>query len=77
MLDRQTSCSTGSARSSGGGKSSGFCKPYDSIEAVKQFECRYMVARQDIAEHKRFPRKNQKERKNRTKKLRGRKKAQG
>ena len=36
-----------------------------------------MVARQDIAEHKRFPRKNQKERKNRTKKLRGRKKAQG
>lgn len=61
----------------GGGKSSGFCKLYDSIEAVKQFECRYMVARQDIAEHKRYPRKNQKERKNRTKKLRGRKKAQG
>ena len=61
----------------GGGKSSGFCKLYDSIEAVKQFECRYMVARMEIAEHKRYPRKNQKERKNRTKKLRGRKKAQG
>jgi small subunit ribosomal protein S24e len=59
----------------GGGKSSGFGLIYDNIDVAKKFEPKYRLVRQGLAEAVSKSRKQQKERKNRTKKLRGMKKA--
>ncbi|KAI4965645.1 hypothetical protein ZWY2020_051205 [Hordeum vulgare] len=53
----------------GGGKSSGFGLIYDNLEAAKKFEPKYSLIRVEKS------RKQIKERKNRTKKIRGVKKA--
>lgn len=58
----------------GGGKSSGFGLIYDNIDVAKKFEPKYRLVRQGLAESVSKSRKQQKERKNRTKKLRGMKK---
>jgi len=74
VKDKQTIILFGFRTQFGGGKSSGFCKIYDNVEAVKKFEHRYVLARFGLQEHKRSSRKSMKERKNRTKKIRGKKK---
>ena len=74
VKDKKTIILFGFRTQFGGGKSSGFCKIYDNVEAVKKFEHRYVLARFDLEEHKRGSRKSMKERKNRTKKIRGKKK---
>mmetsp|Transcript_28499 Transcript_28499/g.90825 ORF Transcript_28499/g.90825 Transcript_28499/m.90825 type:complete len:127 (-) Transcript_28499:91-471(-) len=59
----------------GGGKSSGFGLIYDNLEAIKQFEPKYRLVRNGLAETVQKSRKQIKERKNRTKKVRGVKKS--
>ena len=62
----------------GGGKSTGFGLIYDSIDAAKKFEPKYRLIRNGLAEAPvNKSRKQIKERKNRTKKLRGKKKVTG
>jgi len=61
----------------GGGKSSGFGLIYDNLEAIKQFEPKYRLVRNGLAETVQKSRKQIKERKNRTKKVRGVKKVRG
>merc|ERR1712130_631603 len=60
----------------GGGKSTGFGLIYDSLDAAKKFEPKYRLIRQGLQEAVSKSRKQIKERKNRTKKLRGVKKTQ-
>jgi len=60
----------------GGGKSTGFGLVYDSLDAAKKFEPKYRLIRQGLQEAVSKSRKQIKERKNRTKKLRGIKKTQ-
>ncbi|CAM9270210.1 unnamed protein product [Sphacelaria rigidula] len=55
----------------GGGKSTGFCLIYDSVEDAKKFEPKYRLARCGLAEKKETSRKQIKEAKNRAKKIRG------
>ena len=60
----------------GGGKSTGFGLVYDSVDAAKKFEPKYRLIRNGLDEAPaNKSRKQIKERKNRTKKLRGKKKA--
>lgn len=59
----------------GGGRSTGFGLIYDSIDSAKKVEPLYRLARFGLGEHKRSARKQKKERKNRLKKVRGKKKA--
>ena len=60
----------------GGGKSTGFALIYDTMDFAKKFEPRYRLQRQGIVEAKtRGSRKQRKEKKNRTKKVRGTAKA--
>eukprot|EP00894_Picocystis_sp_ML_P003588 jgi/Pico_ML_1/54105/g4528.t1 len=59
----------------GGGRSTGFGLIYDSVEAAKKFEPKYRLVRFGLAEKVTTSRKQIKERKNRAKKLRGKKKA--
>lgn len=59
----------------GGGRSTGFGLIYDSVEAAKKFEPTYRLVRFGLAEKVTTSRKQIKERKNRAKKLRGKKKA--
>ncbi|KAL0043744.1 hypothetical protein WJX82_005446 [Trebouxia sp. C0006] len=58
----------------GGGKSTGFGLIYDSIDAAKKFEPRYRLVRNGLADKIEKSRKQIKERKNRSKKIRGVKK---
>mmetsp|Transcript_22667 Transcript_22667/g.73720 ORF Transcript_22667/g.73720 Transcript_22667/m.73720 type:complete len:127 (+) Transcript_22667:26-406(+) len=58
----------------GGGKSTGFGLIYDSLDAAKKFEPKYRLIRNGLKEAVQKSRKQLKERKNRTKKLRGAKK---
>eukprot|EP00850_Spirogloea_muscicola_P005789 SM000027S09570 [mRNA] locus=s27:179099:180348:+ [translate_table: standard] len=61
----------------GGGKSTGFGLIYDSLETAKKFEPKYRLIRNGLATKVEKSRKQIKERKNRTKKIRGTKKAKG
>mmetsp|Transcript_14161 Transcript_14161/g.30277 ORF Transcript_14161/g.30277 Transcript_14161/m.30277 type:complete len:129 (-) Transcript_14161:307-693(-) len=58
----------------GGGKSIGFGLIYDTLDAIKKFEPKHRLIRNGLAESVQKSRKQIKERKNRTKKLRGAKK---
>jgi len=58
----------------GGGKSTGFGLIYDDVKAAKQFEPKYRLIRNGLTTKVDKSRKQIKERKNRTKKLRGTKK---
>merc|ERR1711872_809477 len=56
----------------GGGKSTGFALVYDTMDYAKKFEPKYRLLRQGVIEAKaKTSRKQKKERKNRTKKVRG------
>ncbi|CAM9670351.1 unnamed protein product [Chrysoparadoxa australica] len=55
----------------GGGKSTGFCLIYDSVDELKKFEPKYRQARAGILPQKDTSRKQIKEAKNRKKKIRG------
>merc|ERR1719474_655014 len=56
----------------GGGKSTGFALIYDTMDFAKKFEPKYRLLRQGVIEAKtRGSRKQRKEKKNRTKKVRG------
>merc|ERR1740120_657685 len=60
----------------GGGKSTGFGLIYDTMDFAKKFEPKYRLIRQGVIEAKaKTSRKQKKERKNRTKKVRGTAKA--
>eukprot|EP00833_Pecoramyces_ruminatium_P005591 jgi/Orpsp1_1/1179623/evm.model.c7180000070095.1 len=59
----------------GGGKSTGYALIYDNIEAAKKFEPKYRLVRQGLVEKVQQSRKQIKEKKNRSKKFRGTKKA--
>merc|ERR1712048_746543 len=60
----------------GGGKSTGFGLVYDTMDYAKKFEPKYRLVRQGVIEPKaKVSRKQKKERKNRTKKVRGTAKA--
>jgi small subunit ribosomal protein S24e len=61
----------------GGGKSSGFGLIYDTIDAVKRFEPKHRLVRMGLASKVEKSRKQIKERKNRSKKVRGVKKVGG
>ncbi|KAL3135769.1 ribosomal 40S subunit protein S24B [Trebouxia sp. C0010 RCD-2024] len=58
----------------GGGKSTGFGLIYDTLDAAKKFEPRYRLVRNGLADKIEKSRKQIKERKNRSKKIRGVKK---
>ena len=58
----------------GGGKSIGFGLIYDNIDAIKKFEPKHRLVRNGLLDAVQKSRKQIKERKNRTKKLRGAKK---
>ncbi|GAB4818731.1 hypothetical protein N2152v2_005777 [Parachlorella kessleri] len=58
----------------GGGKSTGFGLIYDNVQGAKQFEPKYRLIRNGLAQPVQKSRKQQKERKNRTKTIRGVKK---
>jgi len=58
----------------GGGKSTGFGLIYDNLDSAKRFEPKYRLIRNGLEEKVQKSRKQIKERKNRTKKLRGAKK---
>jgi small subunit ribosomal protein S24e len=58
----------------GGGKSTGFGLIYDSVKAAEKFEPKHRLVRQGLASKVERSRKQLKERKNRTKKIRGIKK---
>ena len=58
----------------GGGKSTGFALIYDTLEAAMRFEPKYRLVRQKLLEVKKTGRKQRKEKKNRSKKVRGAKK---
>jgi small subunit ribosomal protein S24e len=58
----------------GGGKSTGFGLIYDDVKAATRFEPKHRLIRQGLATKVDKSRKQIKERKNRTKKLRGTKK---
>ncbi|KMZ67494.1 40S ribosomal protein S24 [Zostera marina] len=58
----------------GGGKSSGFGLIYDNVESAKKFEPKYRLIRNGLATKIEKSRKQMKERKNRSKKVRGVKK---
>lgn len=55
----------------GGGKSTGFALIYDSLDAAKQFEPKYRLARAGLAKKREGSRKQIKEKKNRGKKVFG------
>lgn len=59
----------------GGGKSTGFCLIYDSVEAAKETEPKYRLIRQGFGERVEGSRKMKRELKNRKNKVRGVKKA--
>merc|ERR1712058_79933 len=60
----------------GGGKSTGFALIYDTLDFAKKFEPKYRLGRQGVIDRPaKNSRKHAKERKNRTKKVRGTKKA--
>merc|ERR1711915_1078970 len=54
----------------GGGKSTGFCLIYDSLDVIKHFEPKYRLVRAGIIEREEQSRKQIKELKNRRKKVR-------
>ncbi|KAK1666828.1 hypothetical protein QYE76_054987 [Lolium multiflorum] len=58
----------------GGGKSTGFGLIYDSVDSAKKFEPKYRLIRNGLATKAGKSRKQIKERKNRSKKIRGVKK---
>merc|ERR1711924_512301 len=72
VKDKRTIILFGFRTQFGGGKSSGFCKIYDNVEAVKKFEHRYVLARFGLQEHKRSSRKSMKERKTAPRRFAGR-----
>merc|ERR1712198_665084 len=59
----------------GGGKTTGFALIYDSLDYLKQYEPKYRLARLGLYKRDRPARKQRKEKKNRTKKVRGTAKA--
>lgn len=58
----------------GGGKSTGFALVYENVDAVKAFEPKYRQARNGLVKVTKPGRKLRKEKKNRSKKIRGSKK---
>jgi small subunit ribosomal protein S24e len=60
----------------GGGKSTGFGLVYNDVEALKKFEPKHRQARLGLLEVKKTARKQMKERRRRSKKHRGQKKAE-
>jgi len=59
----------------GGQKSTGFCLIYDNVKIAQKYEPKYRLVRQGLLTVTPTGRKLRKERKNRTKKVRGTKKA--
>ena len=59
----------------GGGKTTGFALIYDSLDFLKQYEPKYRLTRLGLFKRDRPARKQRKEKKNRTKKVRGTAKA--
>merc|ERR1711902_369116 len=59
----------------GGGKTTGFALVYDNLDYLKQYEPKYRLARLGLFKKEKQPRKQRKEKKNRTKKFRGTAKA--
>jgi small subunit ribosomal protein S24e len=58
----------------GGGKSTGFCLIYDSVDEAKKFEPKFRLVRNKIVDKVKSSRKQIKEKKNRAKKQRGKEK---
>ncbi|KAF6256710.1 hypothetical protein OEZ86_002662 [Tetradesmus obliquus] len=58
----------------GGGKSTGFGLIYDDVKSAEKFEPKYRLVRQGLAKKVERSRKQLKEKKNRTRKIRGIKK---
>eukprot|EP00887_Chlorella_sp_A99_P002498 scaffold6.g2498.t1 len=61
----------------GGGKSTGFGLIYDNLQSAKNFEPKYRLVRNGLAEAVQKSRKQLKERKNRMKSVRGAKRNKG
>eukprot|EP01121_Diplochlamys_sp_Union-15-3_P011634 TRINITY_DN338_c0_g1_i2.p1 TRINITY_DN338_c0_g1~~TRINITY_DN338_c0_g1_i2.p1 ORF type:complete len:135 (+),score=27.99 TRINITY_DN338_c0_g1_i2:110-514(+) len=59
----------------GGGKSKGFAFVYDTLEIMKRYEPKFRLIRLGMAKKNPVARKQRKDRKNRAKKLKGKKKA--
>jgi len=59
----------------GGGKSTGFGLVYDTLDFAKKFEPKHRLGRHGLYERGKTTRKQRKEKKNRTKKVRGTAKA--
>lgn len=55
----------------GGGKMTGFCLIYESMEAMMKYEPTYRLEREGLKEVKRVARKQRKEKKNKQKRVRG------
>jgi len=75
VQDPQTIFLFGFRTDFGGGKSTGFCLIYDSLQVAKKFEPKYRLVRCGLATKPQGGRKQRKERKNRIKKVRGAKKS--
>jgi len=75
VRDAQTIFVFGFRTQFGGGKSTGFGLIYDSVDSVKKYEPKYRLIRNGLATKVEKSRKQIKERKNRSKKIRGVKKA--
>lgn len=58
----------------GGAKSTGFALIYDNVESLKRFEPKYRLVRSGLVTPTKSGRKQRKEKKNRSKKIRGSKK---
>ncbi|GLJ21669.1 hypothetical protein SUGI_0403670 [Cryptomeria japonica] len=74
VRDPQTIFVFGFRTQFGGGKSTGFGLIYDSLESAKKYEPKYRLIRNGLATKVEKSRKQLKERKNRSKKIRGVKK---
>lgn len=74
-VDKETVVVFGFKTAFGGAKSTGFALIYDNADALKRFEPKYRLVRQGVsAASKAGGRKQRKEKKNRSKKIRGSKK---
>lgn len=76
-VDKETVVAFGFKTAFGGAKSTGFALIYDNADALKRFEPKYRLVRQGLAtagKGKTGGRKQRKEKKNRSKKIRGSKK---
>ena len=76
VKDEQLVVLFGFSHAFGGGKSTGFCMIYDSLDSLKKTEPRFRLVRAGLAKKKEGSAKQKKEKKNRLKKLRGKAKAE-